>query len=102
VVLIRRIHVGTDAAGFAASESAWRSRSDAPAWLAADPSALISGTPEQVATALADAVRASGCTSLNLRLDAHVNDPARVGEQIATVGRDVLPRLRKELGWEAP
>lgn len=98
-VLIRRVHVGADAVGFGASTAAWLSRSDAPSWLNAADTALINGTPDEVASGLVSAVRASGCGALNLRLDAYTGDPSAVAGQIAALGADVLPRVRAELGW---
>ena len=96
VVLIRRVHVGTDATGFAASESEWQSRSDSPSWLSAADGALITGSAEDVAKQLADAVRETGCTSLNLRLDAYTGDDSQVARQIELLGREVLPSVRAE------
>jgi alkanesulfonate monooxygenase SsuD/methylene tetrahydromethanopterin reductase-like flavin-dependent oxidoreductase (luciferase family) len=99
VVLIRRVHVGTDAAGFGMSESAWQGRSDAPSWLHAADGALLTGSADQVAAKLVDAIRTSGADALNLRLDAYTGDDAQVPDQIARLAADVLPRIRAELGW---
>jgi len=99
IVLIRRVHVGSDAGGFGASMADWAGRSAAPDWLKAADAALISGFSEQVADALVRAVRSSGCSALNLRLDAYAHDATRVPEQIAALGAEVLPRVRAALGW---
>jgi alkanesulfonate monooxygenase SsuD/methylene tetrahydromethanopterin reductase-like flavin-dependent oxidoreductase (luciferase family) len=102
IVLIRRVHVGTDVGGFAASMSHWAGRSDAPAWLTADDTSLITGSAEQIAERLVQAVQASGCSGLNLRLDTYTHDPSRVADQITALGAEVLPRVRDALGWPGP
>lgn len=99
VVLIRRVHVGSDATGFAASESAWQGRSDAPSWLHAAEGAMVTGSSEQVAAGLVDAIRRSGADALNIRLDAYTGDDTKVAAQISRLGADVLPKVRAELGW---
>lgn len=102
VVLIRRVHVGGVAAGFAPSMAQWTSRSGSAPWLAPADEALIAGSPDAVASALIAHVERSGCTALNLRLDAYTGDTddgAAVADQIAMLGRDVLPAVRDALGW---
>lgn len=97
VVLIRRVHVGAGATGFAASESAWRRRSDGPSWLRAADGALVTGPADAVAAGLMAALRASDADALNIRLDAYSGDDGLVAEQIALLGQHVLPRVRAEL-----
>jgi alkanesulfonate monooxygenase SsuD/methylene tetrahydromethanopterin reductase-like flavin-dependent oxidoreductase (luciferase family) len=97
-VLIRHVQLdGSD--GFATNLANWTARSDAPAWLAPADSALVAGTPDEVAAALVAAVRTSGCAALNLRLTSYATDPDRATEQVSALGAHVLPRVRAELGW---
>jgi hypothetical protein len=51
-----------------------------------------------VAQALAEAVRACGCSALNLRLDVSTRDPSQVAGQVEVLGAEVLPRVRDALG----
>jgi alkanesulfonate monooxygenase SsuD/methylene tetrahydromethanopterin reductase-like flavin-dependent oxidoreductase (luciferase family) len=98
VMLIRRVHVGAVAAdaGFAASEADWRPEAEASAnWLSADGDALVTGPPAAIAEQLAGALADSGATALNLRIDAHTSHPELVADQIAMIGTDVLPALRR-------
>src|SRR5262249_30513326 len=91
VVLIRRGTVRPGAAGFGSSTAAWQSRAGSASWLQATESALITGPPDAVGQQLAEAVRVSGCTALDLRLDAYAADPDRVADQISLIAGEVLP-----------
>jgi alkanesulfonate monooxygenase SsuD/methylene tetrahydromethanopterin reductase-like flavin-dependent oxidoreductase (luciferase family) len=97
-VLIRRAHVGDDAGGFGSSMAHW-SRGDGGGWLRPDSDALLTGSPAAVADALVEAVRASGCSALNLRLDVSTRAPSQVAGQLDVLGAEVLPRVRATLGW---
>jgi alkanesulfonate monooxygenase SsuD/methylene tetrahydromethanopterin reductase-like flavin-dependent oxidoreductase (luciferase family) len=98
VVLIRRVHVGAGAAGFGSSMADWE-RGSGKDWLRPDGDALATGTATAVADSLVEAVRASGCTALNLRLDTYTHDPSQVSHQVEVLGAEVLPRVREALGW---
>ena len=74
-------------------------RGDGTGWLRPDGDALATGTPTAVADALVEAVRTSGCTGLNLRLDTYTHDPSQVSHQVEVLGAEVLPRVREALGW---
>ncbi|MGW5241624.1 LLM class flavin-dependent oxidoreductase [Monashia sp. NPDC004114] len=99
VVLIRRVHVGATAAGFETSLADWSGRSTGADWLRPDDEALATGSPEAVAAALVEAVRISGCSALNLRLDTYTHDASQVRTQVEILGTEVVPRVREALGW---
>jgi alkanesulfonate monooxygenase SsuD/methylene tetrahydromethanopterin reductase-like flavin-dependent oxidoreductase (luciferase family) len=99
VVLIRRVHVGETAAGFETSLADWSGRSGGADWLRPDDGALATGSPEAVAAALVDAVRTSGCSALNLRLDTYTHDASQVLPQLEVLGTEVVPWIREALGW---
>ncbi|SOD71790.1 alkanesulfonate monooxygenase SsuD/methylene tetrahydromethanopterin reductase-like flavin-dependent oxidoreductase (luciferase family) [Jatrophihabitans sp. GAS493] len=97
-VLIRRIHVGQAASGFAGSMEHWRAQAPGSAdWLQADESALLLGSAEDVAERLVSALLTSGCTALNIRIDAYATRPELVAEQIELIGSGVLPMVRAAL-----
>ncbi len=64
----------------------------------ADDNGTISGSAEQVAEGLLEAVAETGATVLNLRVHAMGVTGPEVLEQIATVGAGVLPAVRA--GWK--
>jgi alkanesulfonate monooxygenase SsuD/methylene tetrahydromethanopterin reductase-like flavin-dependent oxidoreductase (luciferase family) len=97
VVLKRRVHVGADAGGFGASESAWHSRAESPTWLRADDTALLTGSAAKVSEGLLLALRDSGVDALNLHLDAYTGAPESVTDQIDQLGAGVLPAVRASL-----
>ncbi len=69
----------------------------------ADDNGTISGSAEQVADELLQAVAETGATVLNLRVHAMGVSAPEILEQIATIGAGVLPALRagwKEAGWK--
>ena len=106
-VLIRRVHVAAERSvaaervptGFSASLADWTSQADGESWLIAADTALITGSPRAVAEGLVAAVRTSGCTALNLRVDAYAASPDLVSDQIEVLGKEVLPLVRSDLGW---
>ena len=59
----------------------------------------LDGDPDggHIAGALADVLSRTGADALNLRIHVPGVDPAAALEQIARLGDDVLPVLRKEL-----
>ena len=63
----------------------------------ADDNGTISGSAEQVAEGLLDAVAETGATVLNLRVHAMGVTALEVLEQIVTLGAGVLPAVRS--GW---
>jgi alkanesulfonate monooxygenase SsuD/methylene tetrahydromethanopterin reductase-like flavin-dependent oxidoreductase (luciferase family) len=95
-VLIRRVHVGgSSSGGLAASMADWRSEAGSSAeWLTANGDALITGHPESVVDQLSEAVSKSGCSALNLRIDAYNSQPELVADQMDALGSAVLPTVR--------
>lgn len=102
VVLIRRVHVGDGAAGFATSMAAWDGRSGGADWLRPSDDALATGSASEVAASLVEAVRTSGCSALNLRLDTYGHDPGQVLRQVELLGAEVLPTVRDALARPRP
>ncbi|HEY3716120.1 MAG TPA: LLM class flavin-dependent oxidoreductase [Jatrophihabitantaceae bacterium] len=99
VVLIRRVYVGSDPVGFGASESSWNSRAEGASWLSAADGALLSGSPDVIAAGLIEAAQVSGCDALHLHLDAYHGRDSEIPDQLAMLGREVLPVVRGALGW---
>lgn len=52
---------------------------------------------EELAEGLLRVAREGGCDAFNLRVHVKGVEPARVDEQIARVGEELLPILRREL-----
>ncbi|WP_148573836.1 LLM class flavin-dependent oxidoreductase [Nocardioides caldifontis] len=98
VVLIRRLHVGTGSPGSEVNRARWRSRAGSADWLDLSDAAVATGEPGRVAELLAEAVRSSGCTALNLRLECYADAPDQVSAQLEALGEHVLPEVRAALG----
>lgn len=60
---------------------------------------VLSGEPEAIAQQLADDCEHSGVDGLNLRIFAPDAPAVTLFEQITAVGGEVLPTVRRRLGW---
>lgn len=98
-VLIRRVHVGDSATGSQVNVDRWRTRADSASWLDLSDDAVSVGDADRVAELLVSQLERSGATAVNVRVEAYADAPELVSEQIETVGRDVLPKVRAALGW---
>lgn len=101
VVLSRRAWLG-DAPGAVASADVDRYRAftetERHDRIRADDSMLAHREPDELAAMLHDARAATGADCLSLRVNLPGLAPAVVREQIETLGREVLPRLRSFAG----
>jgi alkanesulfonate monooxygenase SsuD/methylene tetrahydromethanopterin reductase-like flavin-dependent oxidoreductase (luciferase family) len=94
-MLIRRVWVGQPPASLDSVVARYRSAGSDPAWLVqTDRDPLVSGDAGHVAERVATELRESGLEALNLRVHLPGATPEAVMEQIAIVGREVLPALR--------
>jgi len=95
-VLIRRAWTGGTRVAADAKVGRWRDNAGGAAWLAKTPAGVATGRGDEVATHLATDARAGGATALNIRVDVDGAGHAETLAQIATLGKDVLPKLRTE------
>jgi alkanesulfonate monooxygenase SsuD/methylene tetrahydromethanopterin reductase-like flavin-dependent oxidoreductase (luciferase family) len=97
-VLIRRVWLGPPPARAVSSQLAfYRSYASEKAQANWGRDELITANePGALALLLATALRDAGADSINLRLHHQGIEPAAIREQIAAIGREVLPRLRAE------
>lgn len=100
VVLIRRVRVGSGSGDGGRLLGDWRSRADDAPWLDLSEAAVVAGGPEQLAEGLVSQVQESGCTALNLRIEADgdVEGAGAFREHLELLGARVLPAVREALG----
>jgi alkanesulfonate monooxygenase SsuD/methylene tetrahydromethanopterin reductase-like flavin-dependent oxidoreductase (luciferase family) len=98
-VLIRRAWLGK-APSFEAQMAAYRAADSAANLPSVAPDAVVaSGSADEVMTRLVAECQALGATALNVRIFSADEDEGAHLEQIAAFGAEVLPGLRKALGW---
>jgi alkanesulfonate monooxygenase SsuD/methylene tetrahydromethanopterin reductase-like flavin-dependent oxidoreductase (luciferase family) len=102
-VLIRRVSVGDGKSGDVHEllERYRGAASSGAAWLGGGETEVLSGSPADIAHALADAVQRSAATALNVRVQTPQTQSDEVLDQLRLLGEHVLPELRQELGWPA-
>lgn len=103
VALIRRIKLEGSASGTepgAVNVDRWRSRGKDADWLELDSGAMAQGSLEQIVDSLASQARQAGATALNVRVESYADNPESVPDELAQAGEQVVPVLRRALGWE--
>lgn len=101
-VLIRRIWVGdSPTKEFASLVRRYKARAPEAGWLASDAEHILTGTAIEVASQLSTVVEATGASALNLRVHLPEAPPEMIRDQIELLGAEVLPTLRRELGWSS-
>jgi alkanesulfonate monooxygenase SsuD/methylene tetrahydromethanopterin reductase-like flavin-dependent oxidoreductase (luciferase family) len=97
-VLIRRPWVGTRPGTLQKNIEQYQSAGDNPSWLLqTDRDPLIAGDAAGIVDRIAGDAHQAGISALNLRVHLHGVAPELVLEQIAELGRNVLPPLRAAL-----